>query len=228
MYKIITVIKSLIISLVNKYNNNIEPSGSQVNSDSSTHNFGGLDMGLLYSSFKYAKKEDIDENYPLLIQALENRNILSRDMIIYCLATVESENPWWKPIAERPSKWSTKSRKKPYDFSNYANRYGNNGYADAKKFKGRGLIQITFKANYARMDEALGLNGALLTNPDLAMEPKIATQIFAQYMKDRISRILPALKNRDYIELRKIVNGGTHGLERFKNKFLELDQSFPK
>lgn len=185
-------------------------------------------MEMLYDAFPSAKKSNIDLHYPLLLEALDKHGILSRDMIIYCLATIAAENPWWKGIGEKPSKWSTKNRKKPYDFSSYDGRLGNTQPGDGARYKGRGLIQITGKYNYTVMDRKIGLDGELVKNPDLALEPRYATEIFAIYMKDRINRINPALKSRNYVTLRKIVNGGTHGLKTFKNKFIELDSKFPK
>lgn len=42
---------------------------------------------------------------------------------------------------------------------------------------GRGDVQLTWEANYRKADAALGLNGALIANPDLAMDPEISARI---------------------------------------------------
>lgn len=227
MYGLITIIKNLITSWYTQSDNIKNPINNQPNQNINNDISGNFDISILYDSFKYAKKSDIDQNYPLLIKALDERGILSRDMVIYCLATLEAENPWWKGITEKASKWSTKNRTKPYDFSNYVGKLGNKNLEEAFKFRGHGWLQLTGRSNFADMDSKLGLNGALLANPSLALQPEICAAIFAQYMADRIKRIAPALKTKDYIELRKIVNGGTHGLKRFKEKFIELDSKFP-
>jgi predicted chitinase len=54
----------------------------------------------------------------------------------------------------------------------YANRLGNGDAAsdDGFNFRGRGLLQITGKAAYARLGKQLGI--ALVTNPDLAFDPE--------------------------------------------------------
>lgn len=48
---------------------------------------------------------------------------------------------------------------------------------------GRGYVQLTWEANYKRADEELGLNGALLANPDLALRPDIAANILVKGME---------------------------------------------
>lgn len=53
------------------------------------------------------------------------------------------------------------------------------------KYRGRGPIQITGKANYARIDKDLGLNGALVKDPDLLLrDPALANAASVQYLKN--------------------------------------------
>jgi hypothetical protein len=59
---------------------------------------------------------------------------------------------------------------------------GNKAEAYRKKLRyypwyGRGHVQLTWKENYRKADEALGLNGALINNLDLALDPSISVQI---------------------------------------------------
>lgn len=49
---------------------------------------------------------------------------------------------------------------------------------------GRGYVQLTWDDNYEWADKALGLDGALLANFDLALEPKIAASILVVGMID--------------------------------------------
>jgi putative chitinase len=48
---------------------------------------------------------------------------------------------------------------------------------------GRGYCQITWPKNYARADDALDLNGALVANYDLALKPDIAARILVWGME---------------------------------------------
>jgi putative chitinase len=80
---------------------------------------------------------------------------------------------------------------------------------------GRGLVQLTWDRNYEWADKALGLDGKLLANFDLALEPTIAVRILMQGMKDgaftgrSLQSYLPDWKaTRDqFANARRIVNG---------------------
>ena len=51
------------------------------------------------------------------------------------------------------------------------------------KYRGRGFIQLTGKANYSKYAQRLGVD--LVGNPDLALDPSIASRITLAYMQDR-------------------------------------------
>jgi predicted chitinase len=53
------------------------------------------------------------------------------------------------------------------------NSLNNNEPGDGYKYRGRGLTGITGKVNYQRADDALGLKGELVKNPDLLLDPEI-------------------------------------------------------
>jgi hypothetical protein len=63
-------------------------------------------------------------------------------------------------------------------------KYGRRGRHGGQVPYGRGLVQLTWDANYEKADAKLGLNGALLRNYDLAMDPKIAYRIMSLGMHE--------------------------------------------
>ena len=79
---------------------------------------------------------------------------------------------------------------------------------------GRGLIQLTWDANYERADKEIGLGGKLLQNFDLALKPDIASAILIRGMEEGW---FTGKKLGDYIDVRgtiaqfkaarRIVNG---------------------
>ncbi|WP_102959171.1 peptidoglycan-binding protein [Mangrovicella endophytica] len=86
---------------------------------------------------------------------------------------------------------------------------GNTEPGDGRRFKGRGLIQLTGRDNYARMANILSL--PLLEQPDLAAVPLKSLVIACEYWQSR--RINEPADEDDLIKVTKRVNGGLIGLE---------------
>lgn len=84
---------------------------------------------------------------------------------------------------------------------------GNTEPGDGRKFKGRGLIMITGRANYAKAGADLGLD--LVGHPEQAAEPATAARVAAWYWKTRGLNSLADAGKFDSIT-RKI-NGGLNG-----------------
>lgn len=77
-------------------------------------------------------------------------------------------------------------------------------------YDGRGYVQITWKANYRRLGERLGVD--LVAAPDRALEPGVAAAILVVGMKEGLfsGRSLAqsfAATKTDWIGARRIVNG---------------------
>lgn len=60
---------------------------------------------------------------------------------------------------------------------------GNDQPGDGWKYRGRGFIQITGKANYADIGRAIGVD--LVSNPDALLDPKVAAKAAVVYMQKR-------------------------------------------
>lgn len=84
---------------------------------------------------------------------------------------------------------------------------GNTEAGDGKRYKGRGLIQITGRANYSECGAALGLD--LIGEPDLLQEPQNACRSAAWFWKSHGLNQLADGGNFERIT-RKI-NGGLNG-----------------
>jgi putative chitinase len=85
---------------------------------------------------------------------------------------------------------------------------GNVRFGDGTRYKGRGLIQLTGRANYQRYGELLELD--LSNDPELAADPANSLLIACQFWKDKG---LNAYADRDDIEtITRLINGGLNGL----------------
>jgi predicted chitinase len=97
----------------------------------------------------------------------------------------------------------------------YGNRMGNSAPDDGFKYRGRGIIQLTGKDNYAKYGKMLGLD--LVSNPDLAADPKVAAQIAVAYWKTRVSS--SAAQAGDVSKVTQEINGGQNGLASRQQNF---------
>jgi putative chitinase len=86
---------------------------------------------------------------------------------------------------------------------------GNTQPGDGKRFKGRGLIELTGRDNYAACGTALGLD--LLSHPKLLAEPEHACRSAAWFWKENDLNSF-ADSNR-FGSLTKRINGGYNGLD---------------
>jgi len=86
---------------------------------------------------------------------------------------------------------------------------GNTVAGDGRKFCGRGLIQITGRANYAVCGEALGLD--LINQPELLELPQHASMSAAWFWATRDLNTLADAGSFDKITQR--INGGQNGAD---------------
>lgn len=96
----------------------------------------------------------------------------------------------------------------------YGGRLGNGAAAsgDGYKYRGRGLIQLTGRSNYAQREAETGI--PLVSNPELASDPTTSVRIACLYWTARnINAEADKGTTEDAVtKVRKLVNGGTHGL----------------
>ncbi len=91
----------------------------------------------------------------------------------------------------------------PEAFANYVygrpgNSLGNTQPGDGYKFRGRGFIQITGRANYTAVSKALYGDDRLVKNPDLLNDPKAAAEATAWFVNrslDNFARKMNIDKN---------------------------------
>lgn len=148
---------------------------------------------------------NVAANWPLIETALMARGIYSDLTAVGAIATVRVESPSFAPMKERggPS----------YLANLYEGRadLGNTAVGDGVRFRGRGFVQITGRWDYAHFGEEIGRD--LLGNPDMALDPQVAAEIFAAFFRERGVAAYADEKKWDMV--RRRVNGGLAGFDVF-------------
>jgi putative chitinase len=96
---------------------------------------------------------------------------------------------------------------------------GNTETGDGRRFKGRGPIQITGRANYRRFGDLLSLD--LVSAPEQAALPDVAFRIAGLYWsKKGLNELADRVTAEAFREITRRINGGFNGLEE-RERFYE-------
>ncbi|MEM9485819.1 MAG: M23 family metallopeptidase [Cyanobacteria bacterium P01_F01_bin.116] len=144
----------------------------------------------------------VREHAPLLIGAALEQGVTDPAHIAYILATTGHEALFRGPIEEFESGWRQRTG---------AGDYGAIHSATGHRYYGRGYVQITWAANYQKVDQVLGTN--TYQNPDQMLDPAVAAPATVIGMRDGIftSRSLDDYgygDNFDWNGARSIINDG--------------------
>ena len=108
----------------------------------------------------------------------------------------------------------------------YSNRMGNGNESsgDGYKYRGRGLIQLTGKANYLEFQNNYNsLNTTqidIISNPDILISNDNLSIISAMwFFKKKVINRIDIDANTTVEQITLLINGGTIGLQDRKNKF---------
>lgn len=158
-------------------------------------------------AYPRANAANIKRTWPLVVAALRAEGIDSAAVRSAAAATIDVETGGrFEPLSEYASGAA-------YDTGSLAERLGNTPEADGdgQRYKGRGLIQLTGAANYRAAGRAIGAD--LVAQPELANVPSNAAQVFAWFFRTRGVHI--AANAGDWEKVRRLVNGGLNGWDRF-------------
>jgi len=97
----------------------------------------------------------------------------------------------------------------------YGNRMGNTAPDDGFKYRGRGIIQMTGKANYEKYGKMIGVD--LVSNPDLASDPKVAAQLAIAFWK--ANHLSGPAQQGNVQAVTQVINGGQNGESERAQKF---------
>jgi len=163
--------------------------------------------------------DNIRVNLPVVLNALVAPALTGQKMVLMALATIRAESESFQPIDEGPSRWNTSPGGRLFDLYDNRADLGNRGPDDGQRFRGRGFVQLTGRANYLAHGRAIGLGDRLIEEPEAANDAAIAARLLASFLKSKERWIEEALIEGDLRHARRLVNGGSHGLDRFTDAY---------
>lgn len=172
-----------------------------------------VSVEMVQRMFPLTPAGNIRTYLPAVKTALEKANLVDEMMVLMALATIRAETEPFLPITEGVSKYNTPPGGAPFSLYDFRADLGNRGTGDGRMYCGRGFVQLTGRANYKTYGDAIGVD--LVRFPDRANDPEIAAAVLCRFIADKERRIKEALIERDFRAARRLVNGGSHGLDRF-------------
>lgn len=166
-----------------------------------------ISTSQLKSIMPYASNERVKSFIEPLNRAMERYHIDTPLRAAAFLAQVAHESGSLRYVHELASGAAYEGRKD----------LGNTNAGDGVKYKGRGLIQLTGRANYSLLSKAFGVD--FLSNPLLLEGPEFASLSAGWFWH---AKGLNALADKqDFRLITKRINGGYNG-EAERNKFYEI------
>ena len=138
-----------------------------------------------------------DAMKPVIIAQQAMAAGLTKAQTAYVLATAQHESDQFRTMTEYASGAAYEGR----------SDLGNTQAGDGERYRGRGFVQLTGRANYAEQGRQLGID--LINRPELAEIPEIAAKILINGMKTGAftGAKLSDFASGDFEGMRAIVNG---------------------
>ena len=174
--------------------------------------------------FPQTPRANIAANLPYVLTGMANADMQDKPMVLMALATIRAETEGFVPISEGQSRYNTSPGGQPFDLYDKRADLGNSQPGDGAKYKGRGFVQLTGKDNYRQHGQSIGMGNQLVDQPDLANDPATAAALLASFLKAKETPIKQALAENDLRTARRLVNGGSNGLDRFEDCYQRGDK----
>lgn len=151
---------------------------------------------------------NLSQCWPMLRGSLKAFEICQTPVIIAALATIRVECPDFRPRTEKYDGDAVTYFSLKYD---HRPDLGNTAAGDGYKYRGRGLIQLTGRANYAHYGHVIAVD--LVALPDRALELAIAVDVLVAFFMEHSIPALAAAGRWE--QVRRKVDGGLNGYMEF-------------
>lgn len=155
---------------------------------------------------------------PHLQAAMDEAQINTRERMAAFLAQIAHESGELKYMEEL---WGPTKQQLRYEGTDLAKRLGNTQEGDGYKFRGRGPIQLTGRANYRDCGKALGLD--LEADPDAVATWAVGFRTTCWFWtKNKLNELAD---KSDFDAVTRRINGGFNGKEHrdaYYKKALEV------
>ena len=147
---------------------------------------------------KHFDKQNVAKYLPYVLKAMCAGGLTSKNHLIGIVATIAVETDYkFAPIEE-------------YGDGSISNPSG------GTKYKGRGFIMLTHDYNYKKFSQDSGVGDQYLSNPSALLDPEISAKGLVWFWLGKSgNNPSRSAASADWIGVRKAVNGGTNGMDKY-------------
>ena len=149
--------------------------------------------------------QDQVDNIEAIIMEIEILSI-PKEHIAYILATAYHESRFRVVYETNARSADEAARRLARMYPGKRNKYWRRDPETGQRYLGRGFVQLTHKYNYEKAAKHLGIP-ELVTDPDLVMQPSIASQILVRGMEEGWFTGKKLSDYKSFYHMRRVVNG---------------------
>ena len=145
------------------------------------------------------------------------------DLLALALAVVKNESGDFEPRTEQPNQSNTRAGNLPFDLyepaSPLGKSLGNTDKGDGERYRGRGLLMIWGKANYARYGQLVSLGDQLVREPALAADFKIAIAVLEAAVREIAPKLKRPIDADGVRTAQRLINGSLTPADKLVRNF---------
>lgn len=174
----------------------------------------------LLSKILKAPLQNVKAILPSLHKSMELWGLTSRHSAIAIYATISTETSRWELIREQGSKEYFKKT-----YGKYYNELGPEDESGLPKYRGASILQLTWPENFLAYSKAAKIaeGKKAYNNPNILLKPDVAADSLCHFFV--INNVYKAAADKDWEKVRRIINGGTNGLDVFIKHVKALDKA---
>jgi putative chitinase len=163
--------------------------------------------------------------FPYGKQSILERLVEHQDMLSqYLINTNRRRNMFLAQLAHESDQFKTTREYASGEAYEGRTDLGNTKPGDGRKYRGRGLIQLTGRFNYTKMSQKIGVD--IILAPNLVEIMPMALQVSLIYWSDKGLNTHADADN--FREVTRRINGGYNGMKDREQYLAKLRKVFPE
>jgi len=166
--------------------------------------------------FPLAPVRTIDAHFPILKEALIEKQLTDLKSVIFALSTISAVSTSFNVHEETVTRFNTSPGGIPFDLYDNRRDIGNSGHPDGERFKSRGFCIFRGRFQYKRLSAMTGIGEQLIDAPEQLTKVSMASKILSNLIHDQEKNIKCALIQNNLQSAYMYVTQDIEGFDQFR------------